>query len=211
MEKLAFILRATMSGHNFASKICNSSKKACQSHLLLLTNIKLTIIWRTWCITFTFLPILLTVFAIGDLCGCILPFQFESINQRITDSIKSPYHKTDQVVSRFFMKKFVIVASKQVPIADITREKISPLLKIPNLPVHGMAQCHYLVGLGRRWFRYPSEEEVNLVRATGQVIAPDRHIQSFKKVCIHGTEYKIRTNKRTKFCNFIVFSKDTLT
>lgn len=134
---------------------------------------------------------------------------FESMNRRITDCIKSPYRRADQVIGRFFMRKFVIVASRQIQVADVTRAETSRLLKLSNVHVEGMPEGHYFLGLGKTIVRLPEAEEINLLTAAGHFVNPERHIQIFKKARIHGTEYKIFENKRRKFCDHIVVSRDS--
>lgn len=132
---------------------------------------------------------------------------FESLNKRIVDSITSPYHRADQVVMRLFMKKFVIVASKRIRIAEKTRSQINSILKIQDVQVEGMPEGHYIVGRGKSEARLPNDQEVELVRASGKIINPATHVIVYKNAIINGTKYKARDNKRRMYCNHIAFCR----
>lgn len=134
---------------------------------------------------------------------------FESLNKKITDYITSPYGRPDQIVTRFFIKKFITVTARLVPLSEEAREEVGRLLKIEGELVQGMPEGHYFFGMGRQLIRYPREEEINLLRLAGHVINPETEITLFRRAVIHGAEYRVQDNIRRKTCNYIAFTEES--
>ncbi|XP_051167613.1 uncharacterized protein LOC127285565 isoform X2 [Leptopilina boulardi] len=134
---------------------------------------------------------------------------FESLNKKITDYVTSPYGRADQIVTRFFMKKFVNVATRLVQVSEDAREEMRRLLKIKNEHVQGMPEGHYFLGEGRQVILHPLEDEINLLRLAGHAIDRETDITLFRRAVIHGAEYRVRDNIRRKFCNYIAFTEES--
>ncbi|XP_051167820.1 uncharacterized protein LOC127289003 isoform X2 [Leptopilina boulardi] len=133
---------------------------------------------------------------------------FESLNKKITDYITSPNGRADQIVTRFFMKKFINIAAGQAPISQTAREEMCRLLKIRVEHIEGMPEGHYFLGLGRLRTRNPQVQEINLLRYAGYEIENETEITLFRRAEIHGTEYRVQDNVERKFCNHIVFTEE---
>lgn len=134
---------------------------------------------------------------------------FESLNKKISDYVTSPYGRADQIVTRFFMKKFISVAARQAPVSEEAREEMCRLLKIRVEHIQGMPEGHYFLGFGRQTIRNPQVEEINLLRLAGHAIDHETEITMFQKAENHGTEYRVQDNIRRKFCNHVVFSEES--
>lgn len=72
-----------------------------------------------------------------------------------------------------------------------------------------MPKGHYFLGVGVSIIRTPNADEINAVMEAGNIINLNRHILLYKKPIIHGAEYRVQDNVRRKFCNYIVFCKQS--
>ena len=135
-------------------------------------------------------------------------FPFEALNRKILNFITSPYRRADQIVTRFFLSKFVTSAVNDVEIAPETQEEILRLSRKSTLNVpREMSEGRYFVGVGKTVIRYPDAEEVRLIESTGQAIFPQTFISVYNKAVVNGLEYQIADNVNRKFCNSIVNSR----
>lgn len=132
---------------------------------------------------------------------------FESFNKKILQFVTSPHARAEQIVTRFFLKKFIVVAAAQIQLAVEARREVYRLLKINNEHIAevSMSEGHYFQGLEKEEARYPHPEEVNMIRAAGNLLDPERHIRLYRRAIINGTEYRVQDDIRRKFCNYIAF------
>lgn len=66
-----------------------------------------------------------------------------------------------------------------------------------------MSQGHYFVGVGNAKQWQPNEEEIRIIRETGEEIDEHTIVRTHLKAKIHGVDYRIHDNKRREFCDSI--------
>ncbi|XP_051168710.1 uncharacterized protein LOC127286354 isoform X1 [Leptopilina boulardi] len=134
---------------------------------------------------------------------------FESMNRPIAESVKSPNHRAEQIVTRFFMKKFILRTAEEEEISRTTRKIVDDLLDKKTVQVPAdMPECHYFVGTGRPELRRASPEVIELLVEVGKEIEENTLISYFQKAYIHGVKYAKKTDVPHKYCDHIAYCRD---
>lgn len=135
-------------------------------------------------------------------------FSSESFNRNIVTAVTSPYHRADQIITRFLMRKFIIETIRVVAITERTETIIEDLLNASRVIVPpDMSEGHYFAGQGVSIARHPSEEEIRIIRNAGFHITAETIMRVYKKAMIHGVKYQVYDEIVRKFCDNIVFTK----
>ncbi|XP_043484007.1 uncharacterized protein LOC122512314 [Leptopilina heterotoma] len=134
-------------------------------------------------------------------------FPFESFGAKIKDDVKSPHDRADQIVDRFFLRKFVESSINADDIAEKTKRRVRKLLEIKDEPIpQNMSPGHYYVGIGKERQRYPSELLLRLIREAEEVIDENTLVHIHKQAKIHGVKYRKHDIVKRKFCDSIAYN-----
>lgn len=135
---------------------------------------------------------------------------FESMNRPFAESANSPNHRAEQIVTRFFMKKFIIRTAEEEEISHTTRQIIDKLFERKTVQVlPGMAEGHFFVGKGRPMrTRRATPEEIRILSNAGARIGPHTRISFFRKATVHSTDYARKTERNYQYCDHIACSRD---
>ncbi|XP_051167850.1 uncharacterized protein LOC127285746 [Leptopilina boulardi] len=133
---------------------------------------------------------------------------FESMNQPITKSITSPNHRAEQIVTRFFMRKFILRMAEEENISPITRKEIEDLFdkKTVHVPSE-MMETHYFVGKEKLRMRHANPAEIQLMANARTEIKENTMLSFFEEAIIHGVSYVRKKDTDQKYCDYIAYSR----
>lgn len=135
---------------------------------------------------------------------------FESMNRKIADYVTSPNHRAEQIVTRFFMTKFIERFAEEENISDFTRKEINDLLDAKtaeNVP-EGMPEGHYFAGKEAPKVRSASHEEIRIIRQSGEQLEQNTVLRVFTKAVVHGVTYTKKIESDYKYCDHIVYCRN---
>lgn len=132
---------------------------------------------------------------------------FEALNRKIVDS--SPNHRAEQIVTRFFMRKFIRRCAEHENLSLVTRNQIRNLLetKIKNIPP-GVLEAHYFVGRGRPVMRVTNPKEMQIIAESGAQIETNTFAKFYDKAVVHGVRYAKQTEEDFQYCDYIAFCRN---
>lgn len=126
---------------------------------------------------------------------------FESWNKKIMDKVTSPHGRTNQIVTRFLMTKFVESAIYSDSISIETNELMCETLKIPNLADEVAINNNFQAASSPN-IRRLQEVELNVLRETRYV--PQNNPSFYAKIKINGIDYHSQNSSANKFCNSVI-------
>ena len=130
-------------------------------------------------------------------------YQFEAWNKKLVENVKSANDRGSQIVNRFLLAKFLEDCLFDEEIAIEARQVMREHLQgarwdIPPLISTGQ----FFIGQDFIIIQNSTLEVTNLLRNAGIQINHPARLTRYQSALIHGTEYKVRDDKQTDYCNY---------
>lgn len=134
-------------------------------------------------------------------------FVFESWNKKIMDLLTSSNAPADQIITRYFMQKYILHSIYLEDISEETKNFIKKVNKI-NIKDSVVTSQNEVILKGKPIMRKPTERELTFLRKT---TCDSNMISYFQKMKLNGVEYRCnQKSQNLKFCDSIVCYNDGL-